>query len=155
MPFIINLYKKAKEKNIIAGIILIDLIAFISYLIFYSGIFYFGDLQMIIGCAIGTRFALKNAKPNQSLLKYGLIVGLGGAIITAISYSFFDWMAFSTTQGFSFVLLMMILGSFLIEALIIGLLIGGIISGYYYYTGKFSSEKTLIDDEFYESLIDK
>ena len=124
-------------------------------MIFPSGIIYLGDLQMIIGCAIGTRFALKNAKLNQSLLLYGLIVGLVGTILSAISISIFDWIVFSTTQGFSFVLLMMILGSFLIEALIIGLLIGGIVSVYYYFTSKTTSETTSIDDDFYESLIDK
>ena len=85
IPLITDLYQKAREKNVLAGLIIIDLIAFISYMIFPAGIFYLGDLQMSIGCIIGTIFALKNIKSNQSFLLYGAIVSLGGTILTAIS----------------------------------------------------------------------
>lgn len=154
IPFITNLYQKARDKNVLAGLVIIDLIAFISYMIFPAGIFYLGDLQMTIGCIIGTIFALKNIRSNQSFLIYGVIVGLGGTILTAISCSIFDWITLSAIEGFNLSYFLIILGFFFIEAIIIGLLIGGIIGSYYYFTHKTSIETSIKEEEFYKSLID-
>ncbi|MBY8984941.1 MAG: hypothetical protein KGD65_07740 [Candidatus Lokiarchaeota archaeon] len=152
MPFIANLYKSAKEKNILAGLIIIDLIAFISYMIFPAGIIYLGDLQMIIGCIIGVRFSLKNTKSDQVYIKHGVIVGLGGAILSAFSMSIFDWIIFSGIYGSSPSFFTVVIGLFLIEALIVGLIIGLIVGGYYSYKNKIPIEKSSNEKEFYESL---
>ena len=117
----------ARDKNILSGLLLIDVIAFISYLIFPAGLIYFGDIQMSIGCLIGTRFALKNIKPNQSYLNIGLVVGLCGSVLTGISFSLFDWTVFSS----SLLLKLIIFELYLLEAIIVGILFGGIFGGYY------------------------
>ncbi len=155
IPFIANLYQNAKEKNILAGVVIIDLISFISYIIFSAGFFYLGDLQMVIGCIVGTYFSLKNIKSNQSFIKHGIMVSLGGTILSAISMSFFDWIIFWQITGFSLFSFLVIFGLFSIEALIIGLIIGGILGGYYHHTNKKGIETSPKEDEFYESLIEK
>lgn len=149
---IADLYQKTKQWNILGGIIFSDLITFISYLIFPAGFFYFGDFQMVLGVAIGTRFALKNLKEFQSPLKLGIIVALGGAILSAISISFFDWIifAFDSTLEYS---LFYIMFFYLLEALIIGLALGMILGLYFR-----SKHPKRVDknndklDELYESL---
>jgi len=149
MPIIAQIYEKAKKKNLLAGIIIIDLIAFISYMIFPFGIIYLGDLQMIIGSIIGTSFCLKNIKSYQSYLKHGIMVGLVGTILSAISMSIFDLIIFQTNLPF------VIIGFFLIEALLLGLIIGGIISGYYSYKHKTPIKTSSIEEDFYNSLKEK
>ncbi len=155
MPFIADLAKKAREKNILTGMIITDLIAFISYIIFSSGIFYFGDLQMTIGCIIGSRFALKNNKSNKSFIIQSIGVSLVGAVLTAVSFTLFDWFVFSEILRYSLFMLLITFELYLIEAIIIGLVIGGIVGGYYNYKNKNRIESTTIKEEFYESLIDK
>ncbi|MFX1500807.1 MAG: hypothetical protein ACFFDH_07570 [Promethearchaeota archaeon] len=153
------LYQNAREKNVLAGIAIVDLIAFISYVIFPAGIFYLGDLQMIIGCIIGIIFTFKNIKSNQSYVKHGILVGLGGTILTAISYSIFDWIILSSIDGFNLSYFPIIFGFFLIEAIIIGIIIGltigGIMRIFNHSTHKNSREESIQEDEFYEGLIEK
>lgn len=122
----------ARERNMYSGLIIVDIIAFISYIIFPAGLIYFGDIQMIIGCIIGTRFAIKNIKPNQAFLSLGIVVGLCGCVLTGISYSLFDWLVYSS----SLFLNLIIFELYLVEAIIIGLVFGGLISGYYLYNEK-------------------
>ncbi len=152
MGTIANLYNKAKQENILAGIIISDLIAFISYVIFPAGIIFYGDFQMIIGVIIGTRFALKNLKTFQSPLKYGILAALGGTILSAISMSIYDWTIFSLGTGIENSLLYIIL-FYLLEALIIGLFIG-LVQGLYYrskYPQKENKNNETLN-ELYESL---
>ena len=140
-----------RENNILSGLILIDLIAFISYLIFPTGLIYFGDFQMSIGCIIGTRFALKNIKPNQSFLSLGLVVGLFGSVLTGISFSFFDWVVYSSSPR----LYLIIFELYLLEAITIGLVIGALTGFYYHRKHKSINLDRSIDEQFYKSLEEK
>ena len=107
---------------------------------------------MFIGCIIGVRFSLKNIKSDQLYIKHGIIVGLGGAILSAFSMSIFDWIIFSGIEEFSPSFFIVIIGFFLIEALIVGLIIGLIFGVYYSYKNKTSPEKSSKEEEFYKSL---
>ena len=155
MSFIGNLYETAKKNNILGGIIFIDLIAFISYIIFPFGIFYFGDLHMIIGCIVGIYFTLKHMKPNQSVLILSILTGFIGSILTAVSYTLFDWILFLGILKDSPFMLLVISELFLIEAIIIGLIMGLIIGIYYNRRSKNLTESTSIEEEFYDGLKDK
>ena len=155
MPFINDLAQKARKRNVLSGLIIIDVIAFISYTIFPSGIFYFGDIQMILGCIVGTRFTLKNIKPNQSYFLNGIFVGSVGAILTGISFTMFDWVYFSGILNYSYLMLLTIFELYFIEAIIIGLLLGFIVGGYYNYKNKTQTKSSIVEDEFYESLLEK
>jgi hypothetical protein len=152
IPFIANLYKNAKYHNILAGIITIDLIAFISYVIFPSGLFYFGDLQMLIGCIIGIRFSLKHIKPSQFYLTHGIIIGLFGALFSAFSMMIFDLITFVDINESSLADLIVYIGLFLIEGLIVGLITGLIVGGYFNHKYKEKVEQSSAEEEFYKSL---
>lgn len=117
--------------------------------------FHFGDIQMIIGCTVGTRFTLKNIKTNQSFFIQGIIVGLGGSLLTGISYTMFDWIVFSGILRFSLFMYLLIFELYFIEAIIIGLALGCIVGGYYNYRSKTQIESSSVDKKFYESLVDK
>ncbi|MFW9877867.1 MAG: hypothetical protein ACFFG0_32700 [Candidatus Thorarchaeota archaeon] len=155
MPFIANLAQKAREKYILAGMIIIYSIAFISYVIFPSGIVYFGDIQMIIGCIVGIRFTLKNIKPSQSYFLHSIFVGLGGSILAGISFTMFDWVYFSEVLRYSFISLLIIIEFYLIEAIIIGLVMGIIIGKYFSYKSKFRIESSSKTEDFLNEFIDK
>jgi hypothetical protein len=100
-----------------------------------------------------TYFALTHLKEHQTPLKFGIIVALGGSLLSAISMSIFDWTIFS------FAIEINVLSIFLfyfLEALIIGLAIG-LIEGLYF-RRKLSKKIIInddIDDAFYESLKSK
>jgi len=133
-------------------LIIIDLIAFISYIIFPSGIVYFGDIQMILGCIVGIRFTLKNIKPNQSFFIQGIIVGLGGSILTGISLTIFDWVVFLENLRFSLIMLLITFELYFIEAIIIGLALGSLVGGYFNYKSNIHIESSSKDEEFLDSL---
>ncbi|MFW9819000.1 MAG: hypothetical protein ACFFE5_05270 [Candidatus Thorarchaeota archaeon] len=144
-----------QEKNVLAGVLIIDIIAFICYIIFPSGLLYFGDLQMIIGCIVGTRFTLRNIKPNQSFFVNGILVGLGGSILAGISYTMFDWVYFLGILSASPFTVLMTFEYYFIEAIIIGLLFGVFISYYYNYKHKINVKASAKDEKLLESLVDQ
>ncbi|MFW9894831.1 MAG: hypothetical protein ACFFD7_03420, partial [Candidatus Thorarchaeota archaeon] len=76
MSVIPKLYEKAKINNVFAGIIIGVLITLISYLLFPSGLVFFGDFQILIGQIIGVYFSLSNLKETQSEIKLGLTVSM-------------------------------------------------------------------------------
>ncbi len=131
--------------------IIIDLISFISYIIFPSGIVYFGDLQMIIGCIVGIRFSIKNIKQNHSFFAQSIITGLGGSILTGISFTMFDWVYFSLTS----LMLLISFEFYLIEAIIIGLALGFILGAYYNYKSNIRDELSSKDEKLLKSLVDR
>ena len=145
---IADLYQKAKQRNMLGGIIISYLITFIAYVIFPSGIFSFGDFQMMIGVAMGTRFALKNLKDFQNPLQLGIITALGGTILSAVSMSLFDWTIFLFVYSLGIILF-----SHLLEALIIGLCLGIILGLYFRAKHPNNTEKGNQKlDELYKSL---
>lgn len=152
MSVISNLYGKAKEKNILAGIIIGDLIAFIAYLIFPSGFVFFGDIHMIIGVSMGVHFGLSYKKETQSYIKLGLLIGLLGALFAGISMAFFEWTLYIFRIAFSLTSLLFFIGLFIIEAFIIGLPIGGMFG--LYFNAKRSSipQRSKREEDFYRSL---
>ncbi|TFG21977.1 MAG: hypothetical protein EU533_04800 [Promethearchaeota archaeon] len=152
MPIISNLYDKAKERNILSGIVISDLIAFFAYLIFPSGFAFFGDFHMIIGTGIGVYFGLSHKKEMQSYIKTGLIVGLLGALFSGISIAFFEWTIYIIRISFSLTSLLLFLGVFIIEAIIIGIPIGGILGLYFKSKGKTVPRTNKREEEFYRSL---
>ncbi len=153
MPSISDIYKKAKEKNILAGILIIDLISFISYILFPSGILFFGDLHLIIGISFGVYFGLSNKKKGDSEMKTGLLVGFLGAFLAAISMSLFEWILFITSYGFLITaLLFFFLPYFIIEASIIGLLLSLVFALYFRNKRKKVIIGSKMDEKLYKSL---
>ncbi|MFX1315936.1 MAG: hypothetical protein ACFE9T_08740 [Promethearchaeota archaeon] len=114
----------------------------------------YADLQILIGSIVGVRFALKNRKEEQPPLKYGIIVGLGGGVLSAVLIGFFEWIILSINFEFNYFALIYITGIYLIAGIVIGLIMGALIS-------MILSSKELrrleeeehIDEDFFKDLI--
>lgn len=153
ISFISNLYEKAKQNNIIAGIIIFDLISFLAYLINPVSIFYPGDIDMIFGAIIGLMFSLKNRKVDQEFMKTSLLVGIIGAILSAISFTLFRLIIELIIIGSIYISFIVFYLINLMLALAIGLIFGVIFG--YYYSRKSGETKSSIEDDFFEDLIEK
>ena len=158
IPFIANLYSKAKENNVLSGIIIFDIIAFLFYVVNPFALFYYGDIDLIFGGIVALLFALQNRKEHQNALKVGVYVGFFGAILSAVSISVFDWFFFIVYTGFSFVVLWSLLITFLLIAIFIGLVLGLVIGYIYYLKNRMlskSKSNSKDTDEYLENLLKK
>lgn len=149
---IANFYDKAKEKNIFSGIIIVDLIAFISYTIFPFGLFFYGDIHMILGVLLGVYFGLSNKKKHQLELKLGVVIGFMGSFLAAISMTMFEWVSFTVSQGLSIIAFLFYFSVFIIEAILIGLIVGILLGLYFRRKNRRIILESEIDEDFYKSL---
>ena len=158
IPFISNLYSKAKEKNTLTGILFFDVIALLSYVLNPISILFFGDLDLTFGAIVGLLFAFKNRKENQTHLKIALHVGLFGAILSAVSITIYQWILIIVFVEFNFMTFWPLLLSFSILAVVIGGILS-IIIGYYYFikdrriSRRISNDK--YNDDYLEDLLKK
>jgi predicted membrane protein len=144
MPFIAEFFDYIKKHNIIFGIFITDVIVFISYLVSFGARFYFmGDIQFLVGNLIGVYFALRFRKPHQSPLKYGLLVGIIGSLISIITLTLFQW-------SYALKISIEILIAFLIPGIIIGTLMGFIIG--YIFKLRSKKKEPLASDDFFDKL---
>lgn len=158
IPFISDLMKKARERNIEAGIILFSLFTFFIYIStrrIYAGYLLFADLQLLIGAIIGVRFTLKNQKTEQATLKTGVITGIGGGALAILFISVYEWIGFSLVEGFNIIVFFVFFGFYIISGGVIGLLMGAMVSTYYMYLEvKRPEEDKHIDEEFFKDLME-
>jgi len=150
--------KKARERNIEAGIILFSLFTFFIYIStrrIYAGYLLFADLQLLIGAIIGVRFTLKNQKTEQATLKTGVITGIGGGALAILFISVYEWIGFSLVEGFNIIVFFVFFGFYIISGGVIGLLMGAMVSTYYMYLEvKRPEEDKHIDEEFFKDLME-
>ena len=148
-----------KEKNLNSGIAFFTLFTFISYILtryFYTGYFIFADLQFIVGAIIGVLFTLINRKPDQSILKYGIITGIAGGFFSSFFITLYEWIMVSSAIGIDIRIFFIYLGYICLSGIPIGLVISALISAYYVYrVMKEEKEEEYIDDEFFKDLIEK
>ncbi len=156
--FISDLIKKARERNIEAGIILFSLFSFFIYIStrrIYAGYLLFADLQLLIGVIIGVRFTLKNQKTEQATLKTGVITGIGGGALAILFISVYEWIGFSLVEGFNIIVFFIFFGFYIISGGVIGLLMGALVSTYYMYLEvKRPDEDKHIDEDFFKDLME-
>lgn len=145
-----------RERNVKLGLIFYVIATFAVYVAtsrFILGFFYTADFQFLIGVIIGDIYALRNRTPDQTILKCGLIVGVVGGIFSAFILSLWNtliyiWNLFDFFVFFGFIL---------ITGVVIGLLVGAIISTYFMYKemkGDKEEDEKYIDDDFYKDLIE-
>jgi hypothetical protein len=147
-----KLYESAKKRNLLAGIIISDVIAFICFAIVQYGIFNPGDFQMVIGCVIGTRFALKYQKDKHHIILLSIVIALSGTFLSAISFGILDSMIILLHGLGGVSLLFVIFIRYFLMATIIGVLLGILLGIYYFIKSEKPIKEPLIDEEFYESL---
>ncbi len=150
--------KNARERNIEAGIVLFALCSLIIYIptgYVYPGVILFADFQLLIGAIIGLRFTLKNQKPEQETLKTGVIAGVGGGALSAIFIGFYEWIILSILEGLYLVALFSFIFYILISGVVIGLIMGALMSTFYMYKEiKRPDEDKHIDEDFFKDLIE-
>ncbi|MFX1385362.1 MAG: hypothetical protein ACFFBP_23340 [Promethearchaeota archaeon] len=110
---------------------------------------------MIFGAILGLIFSLKNRKVNQKSLNTGLVVGIVGAILSAISITLFRLSIELIVSGSIPIIFNLFYLSNLILALFIGIIFGGLMGYYYSRKSDKHKKKSLIDDDFFEDLIEK
>ena len=140
---------------VLGGAVITSLISFLLYIILPLNFVYRGDLQMVIGCVIGIRYTLKNIKLNNSMVIYGIIVGLEGTILTVILFIMLEGLVLSWALMVTPLMILIRFELYLIEALIISSGTGIIIGSYYYYKNKKIINSTSKDDIIIETSINK
>ena len=153
IPFIANLYSKAKENNVLSGIIIFDIIAFLSYVINPFVLFYDGDIDLIFGGIVALLFALKNRNELQTAFKTALIVGLIGAILSAVSISVFEWIFYIIYVEFDFIRLWSLIITFLIIAILVGLVLSLLI-GFIYYRKDIKQKKPKSNSKYIDEKLE-
>ena len=148
-----------KQKNIKFGILIFILVSFATYAVtryIYTGSFLYADLQFITGAVLGTIYSLRNRKESPSILTCGALVGIIGGIFSSLLIAFYDWLLISFGYGIDIVLLFVFLGFSCLSGIPCGLITGALISALYMYKEvRGEREKDVLDDEFFEDLIDK
>ncbi len=132
VPFLSILYEKSKQNNLLTGILLFDIISFIAFIIDPAFIVYPGDLDILFGGIVGVFFALKFRHPDQSFIPTGVISGVFGGILAAISITIYTFIVFVwPVSGFTIELVFNLLATYTIIAALIGITLG-ILFGFYY-----------------------
>jgi len=159
--------KKAREKNVEAGIVLFALCSLIIFIparilslltnqLLFVGYLLFADIQLLIGAIIGLRFTLKNQEPEQKTLKTGVITGVGGGALSAIFIGCFDWIVFSILERqINLLTLIWFIMYTLISGIVVGLILGALMSTFYMNKEvKRPEEDKHIDEEFFKDLME-
>lgn len=159
IPFISDLMKNARERNVEAGIILFALCSLIIYIptgFFIVRLILLADLQLLIGAIIGIRFTLKNQEQEVETLKTGVITGIFGGTLSAVLIAFYEWIWLSIKQGEIVILaLVWFILLFLISGIVIGLIMGALMSTFYMYKEvKRPDEDKHIDEDFFKDLME-
>ena len=150
-----------KQNNVESGIIInfiVSLILYISTWYVYPGVVLYGDLQYLVGSIIGVYVAIRNKKPNQSILKYGIITGIVGGVFSSLLIALFDWILYSLRVGFNIFAFFVLLLLMLLSGVAIGLLAGAGVSAYYMYKevkGEKIEKKSGLDEDFFKDLIEE
>jgi len=129
IPFIavgsIIIFLIRAKYNIISGILLFTIIAFAGFMI-YPGLFviWYGDIYYTIGAISALILTFKNRKPHQLFIKTGIIVGIGGAVLSSLLISIFQWILYILLVNMDIFILGAYIVNFTPFALIIGIIIG-------------------------------
>jgi hypothetical protein len=156
-----------KERNVNWGITISVLVTFVFYLIIslisfrvgytvYVGYFLYADLEFLVGTIFGVIFALKYREPEQSILKYGTLVGLIGGFFSSLFITIYDVFITGVIGNINFVVFIVFFGFVALSGLVIGAIAGALISTFYMYkVMKGESEDEHLDDDFFDDLIEK
>jgi len=124
-----------QRNNMLIGILICAFVTSVLFILIPIGIFFMGDIYLVVGCGFGLYLTFKNRKESQSHIKTGLIVGLIGSVLSLILISLFDWIIYSIQYGFDFLLfleytlvLILYVGMFYVA---VGAILGYFFGSYY------------------------
>ncbi len=81
----------AQRHNMMIGVLICAFTTSVLFFFMPSGIFFEGDMFLVLGCGIGLYLTFKNLKESQSHIKTGIIVGLIGSVLSLLLISLFYW----------------------------------------------------------------
>ncbi|MFW9865548.1 MAG: hypothetical protein ACFFEN_05550 [Candidatus Thorarchaeota archaeon] len=130
-----------EKYNIISGILIIVLISFMGFLIFPGlYLFWYGDIYYTLGCLIGLYIVFKHAKPDQTVVRTSLKVGIIGTAISSFLISIFQWSySLYIFRFFNIALLGVYILNFAPFAIFNGILIG-------YFYGYYKRRRALAEE---------
>jgi hypothetical protein len=163
-----DLFFRIREKNVSRSILLSALITTIFYVIksiasmaigtvILPGFFLFADLEFLVGSVFGIIYYFRIREPHQDMLKYGVIVGVFGGILSCIFISTYQTILVMATVTGPVTIFFLYLGFTFLSGAVVGLLTGAILSVFFVYKDM-KGDKTKeehFDDEFFQDLIDK
>jgi hypothetical protein len=165
MSDVINIIK---ERNVKWGILISAIVTTASYVtisiisiivgfLIYGGFALFADLEFLLGSIFGLLYFFKNREPHQEFLKYGVIVGILGGILSCIFISIYQTALAIIAAGAPATVFFLYLGYTVLSGAVIGLLAGALIAVYYVYKDMKGEKvgKEHFDDDFFKDLIDK
>jgi len=142
-----------QKYNVMIGVLLCALSTSILILIFPMGLFFLGDIYLVVGGGIGLYFTFKNRKESQSHIKTGIIVGLTGPVLSLILISFFMWIWYSLTWGFDFIIFLQYIFSFFVYYgifyVLVGVILGYLFGNYYRKREAVKTESPLFKKDFF------
>jgi hypothetical protein len=158
-----------KERNVKWGIsistiitcvlyIIISVISIISGKLIFYGTFLFADLQFLLGSVIGVIYTFRNGRPDLPFLKYGIIVGILGGVLSSVFISLYQTVILSITGEANIIIFVLYLGFTLVSGVVVGLLTGAILGTVYVYKemkGDGDVKDEHFNDDFFNDLIDK
>ena len=125
-----NLYEKAQENNVFAGIVIVNLFSIVFFLINPIPILLPGDLPLLLSLILGQLFALKNRKKGQKSFYVSSIVGLVGGLLSAFSLAI---IMFIVSVEFSFARVLFLT---LLVGMGLAVMISAIFGTFYWYKDK-------------------
>jgi len=165
MSDVINIIR---EKNVNESLLISAIVTTVFYVIIsiismavgkliYSGFLLFADIEFLLGSIFGGLYFFKNREPHQDFLKYGVIVGVVGGVLSCVFISIYQTILVMITVSGPITVFFLYLGFTFLSGAIIGLLTVTIIAIYYVYKDMKGDkvETEHIDDEFFKDLIDK
>lgn len=163
-----NILLRIQEKNVKRSILISALITTTFYVIksivsiiigtlILTGFFLFADLEFAVGSVFGIIYFFRIREPHQDLLKYGVIVGVFGGILSCIFISIYQTIVVMITVTGPITVFFLYLGFTFLSGAVVGLLIGALVSVIYVYKDMKGEkeEEEHFDDEFFKDLIDK
>jgi len=163
-----DIFFRIQEKNVKRSILFSALITTIFYItksiisfgigtLILPGFFLFADLEFLVGSVFGIIYFFRIREPHQDMLKYGVIVGIFGGILSCVFISIYQTIVGMVVAGDPVTVFFLYLGFTFLSGAVIGLLTGALISVIYVYKDMkgVKVEKEHFDDEFFKDLIDK
>ena len=87
------------------------------------------------GTVLGVIYVLKTRKPEDSILKFGVFTGVIGGFFSSFFITLYEWIRFAVYYGPDVNAFLVFLGYLAVSGIMIGLIVGALVSAYFMYRG--------------------
>ena len=112
------------------------------------------------GTVLGVIYVLKTRKPEDSILKFGVFTGVIGGFFSSFFITLYEWIKFAVIIGPDINAFLLFLGYLAVSGIMIGLIVGALVSVYFMYRGVKSERaeekrEKYDSDNFFDELVEK